>query len=136
VYQQCIIVGNLGRDPEMRYTPSGVPVTSFSVAVNNRYQDSDGEWRDRTTWFRVSCWRRLAETTNQYLKKGRQVMVIGRVDTSAWIDKQSGEARSALELTALDVRFLGGREDAAGGPGASGEGYGGDYAESEEELPF
>jgi single-strand DNA-binding protein len=136
VYQQCIIVGNLGRDPEMRYTPNGVPVTSFSVAVNSRYQDNDGEWRDRTTWFRVTCWRRLAETTNQYLKKGRQVMAVGRVDTSAWIDKQTGEARSQIELTARDVKFLGGRDEAMGGPGASGEGYGGDFAETEEDLPF
>jgi single-strand DNA-binding protein len=85
----------------------------------------------------VTCWRRLAETTNQYLKKGRQVMAVGRVDTSAWIDKQSGEARSQLELTAFDIKFLGGRDDMAGGSSGSGQGYsGGDFAESEEELPF
>ena len=84
----------------------------------------------------MTCWRRLAETTNQYLKKGRQVMAIGRVESSAWIDKQSGEARSQVELTAFDVRFLGGRDDAAGGPGGADQGYGGDHAESEEELPF
>jgi single-strand DNA-binding protein len=133
VYQQCIIVGNLGRDPEMRYTPSGVPVTSFSVAVNNRYQDNDGEWRDRTTWFRVTCWKRLAETTNQYLKKGRQVMVIGEVDASAFTG-QDGQPRASLELTARDVRFLGGRDETAGGDMMGGSASG--PTQDEEDIPF
>lgn len=131
MYQQCIIVGNLGRDPEMRYTPSGSPVTEFSVAANNRWQDSDGEWRDKTTWFRVKCWGRLAETTNQYLKKGRQVMVVGRVETSAWTDRE-GNARASLELTAREVKFLGGREGAEGGSGYGPD----DFAQQEEDLPF
>jgi single-strand DNA-binding protein len=110
MFQQCIIMGNLGRDPEMRYTANGKAVTVFTVAVNNRYQE-EGEWKDKTTWFRVTCWDKLAETTNQYLKKGRKVFVVGRVDISTWSDKQSGEARGQLELTAREVKFLDGRQD-------------------------
>jgi single-strand DNA-binding protein len=129
MYQQCMIIGNLGRDPEMRYTANGKAVTQFTVAVNNRVQE-DGDWKDKTTWFRVTAWDRLAETTNQYLKKGKQVMIIGRVDVSAWSDKQSGEARAQLELTAREVKFLGGREE--GGSDAGGSSMPSD----EEDIPF
>ncbi len=129
MYQQCIIVGNLGRDPEMRYTANGKAVTVFTVAVNNRTQE-DGEWKDKTTWFRVTCWDKLAETTNQFLKKGRKVFVVGRVDISTWSDKQSGEARGSLELTAREVKFLDGRQD-DGGTGAPVS-----AAHDEEDIPF
>ena len=83
MYQQTIIVGNLGADPEMRYTPDGTPVTSFRVAVSRKWTGPDGNPSEKTWWFRVTCWRKLAETTNQYLKKGRQVMVVGEIDVSA-----------------------------------------------------
>jgi hypothetical protein len=82
VFQQTLIIGNLGKDPEMRYTPDGTPVTSFTVAVNKRWTGRDGSEQDKTTWYRVTCWRKLAETTNQYLKKGKQVMVIGEVEAT------------------------------------------------------
>ena len=131
MYQQCIIMGNLGRDPEMRYTANGKAVTTFNVAVNNRYQE-DGDWKDKTTWFRVTCWDRLAETTNQYLKKGSKVFIVGRVDISTWSDKASGEARGQLELTAREVKFLSGREDGEpGGPPPSGA-----PARDEDDIPF
>jgi len=110
VFQRIVIVGNLGSDPEMRFTPSGVPVTSFSVAVNRRWTDSNGEQREKTTWFRVTAWRKLAELCNQYLSKGRLVLVEGEIDASAWLDNQ-GNPRATLELTARNVRFLGGRGD-------------------------
>lgn len=110
MYQQVIIVGNLGRDPEMRYTQSGVPVTNFSVAVNERWTGQDGQPVEKTTWFRVTAWKRLGEVCNQYLSKGRQVMVIGTIDASAWTSKD-GEPRASLELTARTVKFLGGRGD-------------------------
>jgi single-strand DNA-binding protein len=109
MWQQCMIIGNLGRDPEMRYLADGTPVTSFTVAVNRRWTGQDGTQGEKTWWFRVTCWRKLAETTNQYLKKGRQVMVIGEIDASAWVG-QDGEPRASLDLTARDVRFLGGRD--------------------------
>lgn len=127
MFQQCIIVGNLGADPEMRYTPAGKPVTNFRVAVNRKWTNQDGSPGEETTWFRVACWGRLAETTNQYLSKGRQVMVVGRVSASAWTS-QEGEARASLELTAQDVKFLsGGTGQAAGGQ---------DFPSEEEEIPF
>ncbi len=111
MYQKVVIVGNLGTDPEMRFTPSGVPVTSFNVAVNRRWKDSNGELREKTTWFRVTAWRGLAEQCNQYLSKGRLVLVEGEIDASAWLDSE-GKPRATLELTARNVRFLGRRETA------------------------
>ncbi len=134
MFQQTIIVGNLGRDPEMRYTPDGTPVTSFSVAVSRRWTTQDGQQQEKTTWFRVTAWRKLAETCNQFLTKGRQVLVIGDVDCSAWSDKTSGEARATLELTARDVRFLGARGQA--GPEEGGIGGGGMAPRGEEDIPF
>ena len=113
MYQKTIIVGNLGQDPEMRYTPSGVPVTHFSVAVDERWTDRDGQPQEHTTWFRVTAWRKWAELCNQYLSKGRQVLVEGRVSASAWQPQDGGDPRANLELTALTVRFLGRREAAA-----------------------
>lgn len=107
MYQQIHCVGNLGSDPEMRFLDDGTPVTTFSIAVNRRWTDREtGEKREKTTWFRVTAWRRLAETCNEFLEKGRQVMVVGEVGSSAWVD-QDGEARSSLEVTARNVVFLG-----------------------------
>lgn len=110
MYQRIVIVGHLGSDPEMRFTPTGVPVTSFRVAVNRRWTGSDGEPREKTTWFRVTAWRKLAEQCNQYLSKGRLVLVEGEVDASAWIDSE-GNPRATLELTAYRVKFLGPRPE-------------------------
>ena len=141
MYQQITIVGNLGRDPEMRYTASGVPVTSFSVAVSKRWTSQDGQRQEKTTWFRVSAWRQLAELASQYLTKGRQVMVVGEVDEpNVWTD-QSGNNRASLEITARDIRFLGSRDDVMASsasveqaaPAAAG---GGEAATNDEEIPF
>jgi single-strand DNA-binding protein len=139
MYQQITIVGNLGQDPEMRYTASGVPVTNFSVAVNKRWTGQDGQKQEKTTWFRVSTWRQLAELCSQYLTKGSQVMVIGEMDDpSVWTDRD-GNHRSSLEITARDVRFLsGGDTMGGGGQGAPARaGSSGDAAPvSDEEIPF
>jgi single-strand DNA-binding protein len=115
MYQKVIIVGNLGRDPEMRYTPDGTPVTDFSVATNRRWTNSDGSQGEETVWFRVTAWRRLAETCNQYLSKGRQVLVEGRLNVDretggprVWVGND-GQPRASYEMTALTVKFLGGR---------------------------
>jgi len=113
----------------MRYTPDGTPVTSFSVATTRKWTNAEGQQQEKTTWFRVTAWRRLAETCNQYLSKGRLVLVEGYVDVSAWSDKTSGEARATLELTARVVRFLGGR-------GEKGETAEAPAAVAEEEIPF
>lgn len=111
-YQYTIIIGNVGREPEMRYTQAGVAVCDFSVAVSRRWT-TNGEQQEETTWFRVSAWRGLAETCNQYVHKGMQIMVAGRISASAFTG-QDGEPRASLELTALDVQFLGRRGDDAG----------------------
>lgn len=137
MYQQITLVGNLGSDPEMRYTPSGVAVTTFSLAVNKSWTSQDGQRQDKTTWFRVTAWRALAETCSKYLTKGRQVLVIGEVeDARPWTDRE-GNTRASLEVTAQIVRFIGNRSDAPGG--SSGE-YSpneqGNDAGSEEDIPF
>jgi single-strand DNA-binding protein len=135
-FQQVIIVGNLGRDPEMRYLPSGVGVCNFTVAVNQI--SGQGENRtEKTVWFRVAAWRELGERCSQFLTKGRQVMVIGTVDARAYADN-SGQPAASLELTARDVRFLGGREDGGGQGGGSYEDYsGGNQGGSNvDDIPF
>ena len=116
MYQHIVIVGNLGGDPEMRYTPNGVPVTTFSVAVNKKWKDKNEEQHEKVTWFRVTAWRKLAELCDQYLTKGRQVLVEGEIDASAYLPKDGGEPRASLELTALNVRFLGSGTGDAGRP--------------------
>lgn len=126
-YQYTVIVGNVGRDPELRYTQAGVAVCDFSVAVSRRWSDRNtNENKEETTWFRVSAWRGLAETCNQYVRKGMQIMVAGRVSASAYLG-QDGTARASLELLALDVQFLGRR-----GEGAED----GSYPSEPEDLPF
>lgn len=113
MYAKLILVGNLGGDPQMRYTPAGHPVTNFSLAVNRSFKNSEGEVVKQVTWFRVAAWGKLAEVVNQYLSKGRQVLVEGRLASDAvthgprvWTDKD-GKARSSYEVTAETVKFLG-----------------------------
>lgn len=136
MYQYTVIVGNVGRDPELRYTPSGAAVCDFSVAVNRRWSGQDGQLNEKTTWFRVTCWNKLAETVNQYVTKGRQVLVTGEVDASAWINND-GEAAATLELTARDVKFLGRRDDDfSGGFGNAGGGASGAPSSDLQDIPF
>ena len=139
MYQQVTVVGNLGNDPEMRYTQSGIPVTSFSLAANRTWVNQQGERQDKTTWFRVTAWRKLAETSSQYLTKGRQVLVIGEMEeSSVWTDRE-GNNRASLELTAQTIKFIGNRGDGPVGGGASAS-SGADMQEaapvSDEEIPF
>ena len=127
-YQYTVIIGNVGRDPEMRYTQSGVAVCSFSVAVSRRWMDKNSnEQREKTTWFRVSAWRQLGETANQYVHKGMQIMVAGEVDASAYVG-QDGQPRASLEITARDIQFLGRRGEA--------EEVGGEAPTEADDLPF
>ena len=136
MFSKTIIVGHLGRDPELRYTSGGQPVCSFSVATSRSWTDQSGQPQEKTTWFRVTAWGKLGELCNQYLTKGRLVLAEGEVDASAW-SAQTGEPRASLELTARNVRFLGGKD---GGGGASmGGRMGGDMGApqiDEEEIPF
>jgi single-strand DNA-binding protein len=111
-FNRITIVGYLGRDPELRYTPDGTPVCDFSVATTERRKDRSGEFQDITTWFRVTVWRKQAELAGQYLAKGRQVYVEGRLIQREYQDRD-GNTRYSLEVTASDVQFIGSRgEDA------------------------
>ncbi|MEZ4709468.1 MAG: single-stranded DNA-binding protein [Caldilineaceae bacterium] len=113
MYQQLMLIGRLGADPVMRYTPSGVSITSFRVAVSRRWTNSDGQSQEKTTWFHITAWNRLAETTNEYLKKGQQVCVVGEVeDARPWTDRE-GNMRASIEVRAREVKFLGSRGDGA-----------------------
>lgn len=114
MYQKILLIGNLGNDPEQRFTPAGIPVATFSMAVNKSWTDADGQRKDKTTWYRVTCWRKLAETTATYLRKGAKVMVEGEdLEARAWTDRD-GAQRASLELTASTVRFLDSKADSAG----------------------
>src|SRR5512139_1802658 len=112
MYHTIIIVGNLGRDPEMRYTPSGQAVTNFNVATNRQYTSSDGQQVKETIWFRVSAWGKQAETCNQYLRQGSRVLVEGRLipDPASGgpriYTRQDGSSGSSFEVSAATVRFL------------------------------
>ena len=126
MYQKLTLVGYLGRDPEMRYTPEGKPVTSFSVATSKRWTDADGQSKERAVWFRVSAWRKLAEVCNQYLKKGRMVLVEGELSEPKPYQGSDGTWRASLDVTAQTVKFLskGDAEQTT------------DKAEGTEEIPF
>ena len=110
MYQKITLIGRLGGDPEMRYTPDGTPVTSFSVATDRRWTDSGGQQQQKTTWFRITAWRGLAETCAQYLKKGRQVFIEGTIAEPKPFQGRDGNWRASLDVTAQTVQFLGGRE--------------------------
>jgi len=105
-FNKIILVGNLGRDPELRYTPQGTPVCSFSMATNEKRKDKSGEMQDQTTWFRVTLWGRQAETASQYLTKGRPVYIEGRLRVEEWTDRD-GKPRHTLEVHATDMQFIG-----------------------------
>lgn len=141
-YEQCIIIGNVGRDPEMRYTQSGAPVCSFSVAVTTRWNDrSTNERREKTRWYRVSAWRQLAEICNQYVRKGMPIMVVGTVDANAYMGND-GQPRASLDLTARDIQFLGSRSDNYDDDGGGSRGGSSSYddfappPQDENDIPF
>jgi single-strand DNA-binding protein len=140
-YQNLVIVGRLGRDPELRYTPSGQAVASFSVATSRKYKTGDGQQVDETTWFRVSVWGKQAETCNQYLSKGKMVLVEGRLtpdketgSPKIWT-RQDGTPGTSFEVSANTVRFLSPRDEVADGYDAPSGGMDEPDAGSED-IPF
>ena len=141
MYHTIIIVGNVGKDPEMRYTPSGQAVTSFSVATNRQYTTGNGEQVKETVWFRVTTWGKTAETCNQYVKKGMKVLIEGRLTPDKatggpriWTN-QEGSAGASFEVTANTVRFLSARGEGGEAPMMGG---GMESAEipAEDDIPF
>jgi len=114
-FNTIMIMGNLGRDPELSYTPQGTAVCKFTVATNERRRDKAGEQQDITTWFRVTVWGKQAENVSRYLSKGRKVFVQGRLHVEEWTDRE-GKARQSLEVNASDVQFI----DSAGAGGVEG----------------
>lgn len=143
MYHTIIIAGNVGRDPEMRYTPSGQPVTSFSVATNRQYTGQNGKLVKETIWFRVTTWGKQAEICNQYVKKGAKVLVEGRLNADpatggprVWMGKDE-EPRASFEVTANTVRFLSSRDETGGTDGVTGEAFTSDDAGGDgDEFPL
>ncbi len=123
-FNKIILVGNLGRDPELRYTPQGTAVCDFSIATNEKKRDKSGEMQDVTTWFRVTTWNKLAENASKYLSKGKSVYIEGRLRMEEYTDRD-GKTRFNLEVNASDMQFLGGGgggENFSGGSSANAGG--------------
>ncbi|MBV9086814.1 MAG: single-stranded DNA-binding protein [Acidobacteria bacterium] len=107
---KVILIGNLGKDPEVKYTPQGTPVAKFSLATNERWKDKNGEWQDRTEWHNIVAWQRLAEIVGEYVKKGQKIYIEGRIQTRSWDDKD-GQKKYMTEIIANDLVLLSGRGD-------------------------
>ena len=136
---KVILVGNLGRDPEVRSTPSGQPVATFSLATNRKWKDQSGNRQEETEWHNVVCWGRQAEIAGQYLTKGKQIYVEGRIQTRSWDDRQSGEKKYRTEIICDNFQMLGSRGSSNEGDG----GYGGGpsqapppAAPADDDIPF
>ena len=136
---RVILVGRLGRDPEMRHTTSGTAVTNFSVATNEKWKNQSGEPQERTEWHKIVTWSKLAEISNQYLTKGQLVFIEGRIQTREW-DDRDGNKRQTTEIVASGMKMLGGRGDArpateeAGGVAESGPAM--DVGVTDDDIPF
>lgn len=118
---KVILIGNLGKDPEVKYTPQGTAVAKITLATNESYKDKGGQWQERTEWHNVVLWQRMAEIAGEYLKKGSKVYIEGRLQTRSWDDKQTNQKKYMTEVVAGTMVLLGGRGEGGGG----GEGHSG-----------
>ena len=119
---KVILVGIVGQDPEVKYTASGLPVAKVSLATNERFKDRNDQWEDRTEWHRVVAWQRLAEVVGEYVRKGSKLYIEGKLQTSSWEDRQSGEKKYRTEIVARDIILLGSQDNGSEGKGElSGE---------------
>jgi single-strand DNA-binding protein len=116
---KVILIGNLGKDPEVKYTPNGTAVAKFSLATNERFKDKSGEWQDRTEWHNIVAWARTAEIAGEYLKKGRTVYIEGRLQTRSWEDQQTKQKKYMTEIVVSDLVLLGGKGEGGGGESSS-----------------
>lgn len=112
---KVILVGNVGKDPEVRYSPSGTPIAKFSLATNERFKDRSGEWQDRVEWHTIVAWQRLAEIVGEFVATGSKVYIEGKLQTSSWEDRQSGQTKYRTEIVARDLVLLGSRSNGTDG---------------------
>lgn len=123
---KVILIGNLGKDPEVKFTPSGTAVAKFSLATNERFKDKNGELQERTEWHNVVLWQRLAEIAGEYLKKGSKVYIEGRLQTRSWDDKQTNQKKYMTEVVVQDLVLLSGRGE-GGGESSGSRGSGNNF---------
>lgn len=134
-YNKVILVGNLTRDPEVKYTPKGTAITDIGLAVNRTYSTDSGEKREEVTFVDVTLWGRTAEIVGEYCKKGRPLLVEGRLQMDTWDDKATGQKRSKLKVVGENIQLLGSREGGPGGGGGGGEYEGQGRGESRQSAP-
>jgi len=145
---KVILIGNLGKDPELKYTPQGTPVVKFSLATNERFKDKEGQWQDRTEWHNITAWARTAEIVGEYCKKGNKVYIEGSLRTHSWDDKQTNQKKYMTEIIVNDLVLLSGRGEGGEGGGRS-QGAGNNFDQrtpepehagaspiSDEDIPF
>ena len=133
---KVILIGNLTRDPEIKYTPKGTAIADIGLAVNRTYSTDSGEKREEVTFIDVTLWGRVAEIVGEYCKKGRPLYVEGRLQLDTWDDKTSGQKRSKLKVVGENIQLLGSREGGAGGGGGGGESSEGGRAEARSSSSF
>ena len=119
---KVILLGNVGKDPEIRSTPGGAIVASFGLATSDRFQDAQGNWQDRTEWHNLVAFKRTAEIVRDYVKKGTKLYIEGKLQTRSWDDKESGQKRYKTEVVVFDLSLLSGRDEGSGGSRAAGSG--------------
>src|SRR5450631_2532676 len=119
---KVILLGNLGKDPEVKYTPSGMAIASFSLATTDKVKDKDGNWQDRTEWHNIKAFARTAEIAGEYLKKGRTVYIEGRIHNDSWDDKETSQKKYRTEIIVNELILVGGQRE------GGGEGGGGSYS--------
>jgi single-strand DNA-binding protein len=140
---KVILVGNVGKDPEVKYSPSGTPIAKFSLATNEKYKDRSDEWQERTEWHNIVAWQRLAEIVGEYVKKGAKLYIEGKLQTSSWEDRESGTKKYRTEIVARDLVLLGSHENDGGGEDRSNRNgderqsvYAGAAEITDEDIPF
>lgn len=138
---KVILVGNVGKDPEVKYSPSGTPIAKFSLATNERFKDRSGEWQDRVEWHTIVAWQRLAEIVVEFVVTGSKVYIEGKLQTSSWEDRQSGQTKYRTEIVARDLVLLGACANGTGDsrqshPGPARDETATENAEDLEDIPF
>ena len=140
---KVILVGNVGKDHEVKYSPSGTPVAKFSLATNEKYKDRSDEWQERTEWHNIVAWQRLAEIIGEYVKKGAKLYIEGKLQTSSWEDRESGTKKYRTEIVARDLVLLGSHENGGNGEDRSNRNgderqsvYAGSAEITDEDIPF